>query len=67
MILVQLESIIHWLQTLCGNMGIWKTMRVEESINVQISKPKFPEVWFYTKLAFNIFSEDTIQGMQMSR
>lgn len=38
-------------------------MRAEESINIQTSKPKFPEVWFYTNPAFNIFPEDTIWRM----
>lgn len=62
MILVQLESIIHWLQILCGNMGIWKAKRVEELINLKIPKPSLPGVCSYTELAFTIFPKDALKG-----
>lgn len=62
MILVQLESIIHWLQILRGNTGIWKAKRVEELINLKIPKPSLAEVCSYTELVFTIFLKDALKG-----
>lgn len=60
--LVQLESIIHWLQGSRVEIWIWKVMKWR-TVYLNIQTENSRSLWFYIKQAFHIFPKDTVKGL----